>query len=186
MQPITCPDRQTLEKLLLGDLPAAEHEALSEHLLHCDECVAVAETLSIGDELTEALRTRRRLGRRSIRHSASHRPWQTTSRDERDVGSRRDDRRTGGAASGRCSTQLRRGNYLPGPRRTAGRTGPTRWLSGAGGIGRRRHGDRLSRRRSATPAASCLEGDEASRGDQPLGQRPLPARSAGHGCDRAR
>ena len=59
MKPETCPDRQTLEKLLLGDLPTAERESLAEHLLHCDECVGTAETITVGDDLTEALRTRR-------------------------------------------------------------------------------------------------------------------------------
>lgn len=59
MKPETCPDRQTLEKLLLGDLPAAERESLAEHLLYCDACVGTAETITVGDDLTEALRTRR-------------------------------------------------------------------------------------------------------------------------------
>jgi formylglycine-generating enzyme required for sulfatase activity/serine/threonine protein kinase/Leucine-rich repeat (LRR) protein len=58
MKPETCPDRQTLEKLLLGDLPATERESLAEHLLHCDECVGAAETITVGDDLTEALRAR--------------------------------------------------------------------------------------------------------------------------------
>ncbi len=55
----TCPDRHALERLLLGDLPAVEREALDEHLLHCDQCVETAETITASDDLTDALRARR-------------------------------------------------------------------------------------------------------------------------------
>ncbi len=54
----SCPDREALERLLLGLVPAGQAEALEEHLLGCDTCSAVAETIDPSDELTEAIRTR--------------------------------------------------------------------------------------------------------------------------------
>ncbi len=50
-----CPDLETLELLLLGNLPSPMREQLGEHLLNCDDCAAAAETLSANDELTFAL-----------------------------------------------------------------------------------------------------------------------------------
>lgn len=52
-----CPDHRTLEKLLLGKLPAAEFEILSEHLEKCSTCTKTAETLVPADEVTNALKT---------------------------------------------------------------------------------------------------------------------------------
>jgi len=57
----TCPDRSTLEKLLLGKLPAVVQTSLSEHLEHCQTCTSVAGTLSLSDELTEAIKMRKPL-----------------------------------------------------------------------------------------------------------------------------
>ncbi len=59
MSTAVCPDRQTLEQLLLGKLPPAEQEALSEHLLHCDSCAISADTLLAEDEVTKALLAKR-------------------------------------------------------------------------------------------------------------------------------
>ncbi|MDX1967547.1 MAG: protein kinase, partial [Planctomycetaceae bacterium] len=52
-----CPDRETLELLLLGKLPAPQRETLGEHLLHCAACAASADTLSLHDDWTNALRS---------------------------------------------------------------------------------------------------------------------------------
>ncbi len=51
-----CPDETTLEKMLLGTLPEAELETLSEHLSFCDRCLNTAETLEVRDDLTDAVR----------------------------------------------------------------------------------------------------------------------------------
>ena len=50
-----CPDRDTLQQLLLGKLAGEAAEQLEEHLLQCDDCAQVAETVPVGDELTVAL-----------------------------------------------------------------------------------------------------------------------------------
>ena len=55
----TCPDRETLENLLLGKLTGPNHESLEEHFLTCEKCASKIETLSGSDELTEAIRRRR-------------------------------------------------------------------------------------------------------------------------------
>lgn len=49
-----CPDRDTLEKLLLGNVPSGRAEGLEEHLLSCDDCSKVAETIHETDDLTLA------------------------------------------------------------------------------------------------------------------------------------
>ncbi|HQX53767.1 MAG TPA: hypothetical protein PLR25_27885 [Planctomycetaceae bacterium] len=56
-----CPDRNTLEKLLLGKLPAAEQSSLSEHLENCKVCTDVAGTLALSDDLTDAIKMRKPL-----------------------------------------------------------------------------------------------------------------------------
>ncbi len=53
-QQTKCPDRHTLELLLLGKLPENQTELLSEHLLHCEICGQIAETIDATDELTAA------------------------------------------------------------------------------------------------------------------------------------
>ena len=58
MKTDACPDRNTLELLLLGKLPAPDRDTLGEHLLHCERCAATAETLTAADELTAALQTK--------------------------------------------------------------------------------------------------------------------------------
>ena len=55
MSPTTCPNEQTLQQFLIGKTPEVLSEALEEHLAECAECAAVAESLSDGDDLTEAL-----------------------------------------------------------------------------------------------------------------------------------
>lgn len=57
--PPECPDRETLQRLLLGDLPATERERWAQHLLECDACVSASDTIIASDELTEAIRARR-------------------------------------------------------------------------------------------------------------------------------
>ena len=56
-----CPDRNTLEKLLLGKLPAAKQTSPSLHLENCRICTDVAGTLSLSDELTDAITMRKPL-----------------------------------------------------------------------------------------------------------------------------
>lgn len=56
---VDCPDRETLTKLLLGDLPRPDFNSLCEHVMHCDKCVTAAETINASDQVTEAVRLRR-------------------------------------------------------------------------------------------------------------------------------
>ncbi|MFV1967505.1 MAG: hypothetical protein ACC628_18920 [Pirellulaceae bacterium] len=51
---IDCPDRKTLKLLLLGKLPTSQTEPLAEHLLHCDQCEQIAETIDATDDVTAA------------------------------------------------------------------------------------------------------------------------------------
>ncbi len=55
MNPTTCPDRPTLELLLLGKIPGPQGEELEQHLLHCQSCVASAETIHGRDAITDAI-----------------------------------------------------------------------------------------------------------------------------------
>lgn len=50
-----CPELGQLERLLLGKLGNVESEVLSEHLLHCQTCLARARSIESKDELTKAL-----------------------------------------------------------------------------------------------------------------------------------
>ena len=50
-----CPDRRPLAQLLLGKLVSPEADRLEAHLLECQQCAKVAETISDSDELTEAV-----------------------------------------------------------------------------------------------------------------------------------
>ena len=59
MASMSCPDQESLERLLQGRIPAEEAEQLEEHLLNCDVCSAVADTMDARDEITEAARNRR-------------------------------------------------------------------------------------------------------------------------------
>ena len=52
----TCPDRETLEKMLLGKLPRPEIEAIGEHLQNCESCSDSAATMEVRDELTDTIR----------------------------------------------------------------------------------------------------------------------------------
>ncbi len=52
----TCLDRQSLELLLSGRMGSPEAEELQEHLLSCDACSALADTISSTGGFSEALR----------------------------------------------------------------------------------------------------------------------------------
>jgi hypothetical protein len=52
----SCPNVQVLQRLLLGQLPAAEAEALAEHLENCLHCSSVVPALIAPDPLAEAVR----------------------------------------------------------------------------------------------------------------------------------
>lgn len=55
MNSATCPDRESLERLLLGKLRVPQAEQLEEHLLHCENCSAAAGMISASDELIAAI-----------------------------------------------------------------------------------------------------------------------------------
>ncbi len=57
----TCPDRKTLEKMLLGKLPQAAIETIGEHLGTCETCSNSAATIEVRDDLTDAILARREL-----------------------------------------------------------------------------------------------------------------------------
>jgi len=42
-----CPDRDTLERMLLGQLPPPQSELVRSHLLRCHQCVTVVERMSV-------------------------------------------------------------------------------------------------------------------------------------------
>jgi hypothetical protein len=44
--PMSCPDRQSLERLLAGQLSAAESEAMAAHGEECDRCLELLAELS--------------------------------------------------------------------------------------------------------------------------------------------
>src|SRR3954452_20183044 len=46
--PITCPDQERLRQLLDDALPAADEQALQEHLETCPQCRRVLESLAAG------------------------------------------------------------------------------------------------------------------------------------------
>ncbi len=50
----SCPDRETLKHLLLGDLPQPQLDDLRQHVVQCDRCAAVAERISGDDAFAEA------------------------------------------------------------------------------------------------------------------------------------
>ena len=51
----TCPDQEVLRQLLLGRISGKTSEQLEEHLLHCDACGALADSISASDEITAAI-----------------------------------------------------------------------------------------------------------------------------------
>jgi WD40 repeat protein len=55
MAAVTCPEREILERLLLGQILGPEGEELARHLEGCARCLAAAESLSAQDTLTEAV-----------------------------------------------------------------------------------------------------------------------------------
>ena len=55
MNTATCPDRESLRRLLLGKLRVPQAEQLEEHLLHCDDCSDAAGMISASDELIAAV-----------------------------------------------------------------------------------------------------------------------------------
>jgi Leucine-rich repeat (LRR) protein/tRNA A-37 threonylcarbamoyl transferase component Bud32 len=54
----SCPDRDVLERLMLGRIAGPEGEQLAQHLEGCERCAAAALTLGAEDTLTEATRGR--------------------------------------------------------------------------------------------------------------------------------
>lgn len=57
--PTPCPSRETLERLLSGQLFGTESGRLADHLEHCDLCAATAEGLETDDTLVLALRAQK-------------------------------------------------------------------------------------------------------------------------------
>lgn len=57
--PTSCPSRETLSRLLSGQLFGNEAGRLADHLEQCDQCAATAEGLETDDTLVFALRTRK-------------------------------------------------------------------------------------------------------------------------------
>jgi len=57
--PHVCPDRKTLEQLLLDQLGEPQARELEEHLLGCEDCLRAAETLSESDGFTAEVRAAR-------------------------------------------------------------------------------------------------------------------------------
>jgi tetratricopeptide (TPR) repeat protein len=53
---LECPDRDALERLLLGDLPAEETEAVESHVAACPRCLEVLRSLKTEDVLIKAVR----------------------------------------------------------------------------------------------------------------------------------
>ncbi len=50
----SCPNRETLEHFLLGDLPPSQLESVRQHVVQCDLCTAVAEDISGDDAFAKA------------------------------------------------------------------------------------------------------------------------------------
>jgi len=53
-KPVTCPDRSTLQRLLLGQIAGPQGEDLAQHLEECDRCTAIVATLGGEDTLVVA------------------------------------------------------------------------------------------------------------------------------------
>jgi anti-sigma factor RsiW len=53
---LTCPEVDVWKQLLLGNLPEAEVEALSEHLQACTRCTQAVQTVQAEDLLTQTVR----------------------------------------------------------------------------------------------------------------------------------
>ncbi|MBI1914365.1 MAG: protein kinase [Planctomycetes bacterium] len=56
MPVISCPDRDVLQRLMLGQVPEPEGEQLAQHLEQCSRCLAVVQALTAEDTLVEAAR----------------------------------------------------------------------------------------------------------------------------------
>jgi tRNA A-37 threonylcarbamoyl transferase component Bud32 len=52
----SCPDRALLERLMLGQVPGTQGEALARHLEQCASCLAIVRELRAEDTLVEAAR----------------------------------------------------------------------------------------------------------------------------------
>jgi Leucine-rich repeat (LRR) protein len=59
---VACPNRDVLQRLLLGRLPPAEAERLAQHLEGCAYCTAVVQTFQEEDTLVEAARSQAAAG----------------------------------------------------------------------------------------------------------------------------
>ncbi|PHR95536.1 MAG: hypothetical protein COA78_29915, partial [Blastopirellula sp.] len=55
MHPTKCASPQMYRQLLLGNLSAEKAEALEEHLLHCDDCAMLFDTINSASDLIDAL-----------------------------------------------------------------------------------------------------------------------------------
>ena len=53
---VPCPDKQSLQQLLLGRIPAPDGDALYQHLETCQQCERYAETFRADDRLLAAVR----------------------------------------------------------------------------------------------------------------------------------
>ena len=53
MSQTNCPDRETLEKLLLGRLPESESQQWESHLSGCENCSLLTDELHVNDDLTD-------------------------------------------------------------------------------------------------------------------------------------
>jgi serine/threonine protein kinase len=53
---MSCPDRESLQRLLLGMIAEPEGERLAQHLEECPQCTGMVEALRAEDTLTEAAR----------------------------------------------------------------------------------------------------------------------------------
>src|SRR4051794_17772397 len=51
-----CPDRDDLQRFLVGRLPEADTQRLQRHLAGCPSCVDSLHTLEVADSLIEAMR----------------------------------------------------------------------------------------------------------------------------------
>jgi hypothetical protein len=54
---VSCPDREVLRRLLLGQCDGPQGERLLQHLEQCDDCINLARTLRSDDPLTELARS---------------------------------------------------------------------------------------------------------------------------------
>lgn len=59
MKTQTCPDRETLQQMLLGRIVPPRADELEQHLSQCDACASTADMMAAEDDWTEAIRAQR-------------------------------------------------------------------------------------------------------------------------------